>query len=306
MRARIEPRDVLHDGQEQRRQREDREQAAELADHFLRHQLGARLAAHHDQHEHGEGEAVEEGRGDEQGRHDRGIVEFARDQEAEDRAGAGRENEAPGEGEPADRLSERGVLRGAPIHHCEEVGRHDRHETRVEIDVPGEDRFEIVLQDRDDQPFRSAEIKHEHGQPARQQRDGENARESRIGLVGQPVEHRRDRGDIERARRRDDQEHREDMRQAPDDLVVHAGDDMAVLFHVERGAEAQRDKNDMQADQRPEAGAGLVERLEFYLGHRCPPVRDCDNARPDRVRGRRGFARLRPRPAPSRRRWRDR
>ena len=60
------------------------------------------------------------------------------------------------------------------------------------------------------------------------------------------------------------------MRQAPDDLVVHARDDMAMLFHVERGAEAERDQHEMQADQPPEDGAVFVERLELQFGHRLP------------------------------------
>ena len=67
-----------------------------------------------------------------------------------------------------------------------------------------------------------------------------------------------------------------------------------------------RDEQRMQGDKPPEAGAVFVERLKFHLGHSLSPVTDCGSARPDRDRGRRGFARS-PRPqAPSRHRCRDR
>ena len=218
----------------------DDEQALEAAQHLGRHQLLPRLAAHHQEHENGEGEAIEEGGGDEQRRHDRRIIGLARDQEAEDRAGAGGQRETPDEREPADGLAERRRFRRAPVHHGEQVGRHDQDEAAVEIDVPGEDRLEIVVRHRDEDADRPAEIEHQHHQAASQQRYGEDAGQPRIGLVGEAVEHGRDRGDVERPRGGHDQEHREHVRRSPDDLVAHAGDDVAVLLHIERGADPER------------------------------------------------------------------
>ena len=173
--------------------------------------------------------SIEERGGDEQRRHDRRVIGLAGDEKAEDGAGAGGERETPGERQPSDDPSEPGRARSLTVHHREEIGRDDRHKARVEVDVPCEDRAEIVVRDGDEHALRPAEIEHQHHEAAGEQGDGEDARQAGVGLVGETVEDRRDRGDIERARGRHDQEHGEHMRQAPDDLVAHAGDDVAVL-----------------------------------------------------------------------------
>jgi len=79
----------------------------------------------------------------------------------------------------------------------------------------------------------------------------DNAGEPRVRLVGEPVEDGRDRGDVERTRGGDDKKHREHMRRSPADLIAHAGDDVAVLFRVERGADTERQQRDMQRDEPP-------------------------------------------------------
>jgi hypothetical protein len=62
----------------------------------------------------------------------------------------------------------------------------------------------------------------------------------RARLVELLAEHRTDGSDVQHARGGDDQEHREDMRQTPDDLVVHAGQDMAVCSSVKNAYSAAR------------------------------------------------------------------
>ena len=51
---------------------------------------------------------------------------------------------------------------------------------------------------------------------------------------------RADGGDVEHAGGGDDEEDGEDVRDAPDDLVVHAGDDVAVVLEMQEGAEGRQ------------------------------------------------------------------
>ena len=111
---------------------------------------------------------------------------------------------------------------------------------RVEDHVPREDRPEVVVRGRDDHPLGPAEVEHQHHQAAGEQRDAQQARQRRARLVGRLAEHRADRGHVQHARGGDDHEDREHVRQAPDHLVRHAGDDVAVQLHVVRGAQAER------------------------------------------------------------------
>ena len=67
--------------------------------------------------------------GDEQRRHDRGVISLARNEPAEDRARAGGKYQPPDEGEPADRTGE--VIHG-PLHLHEQIGADHGNETRIE------------------------------------------------------------------------------------------------------------------------------------------------------------------------------
>ena len=86
----------------------------------------------------------------------------------------------------------------------------------------------------------------------------------REGLVGRLAEDRADRGDVERAGGGDDQEHREDVRRAPDDLVVHPGDVVAVVLHVEGGGQPRQHEQSDNTEQRVKARAA-VDFPELYL-----------------------------------------
>jgi hypothetical protein len=156
------------------------------------------------------------------------------------------------------------------IHHREEIGGDDDEEPGIEIDVPGEDRFEIVRRHGDDQSLGASEVEHENRETPGQQGDRENAGEAGIGLVSEPVEDRGHRGDVERPRGGDDQENGEDVRRAPHDLIAHAGDDMTVGLHIEGGAQAERHDDDIQRDEAPENGAVRVKPAEFQRRHRLP------------------------------------
>ena len=128
------------------------------------------------------------------------------------------------------------------------------------------------MRHRDEDAHGPSEVKHENHQTAGEQGDGQNAGEPRVRLVGEPVEDGGDRGDVERARGGDDEEHGEHVRRAPDDLIAHAGDDVAVLFHIERGAKAERQERDMQPDEPPEEGGAILEPSKRQLRHRCANI----------------------------------
>ncbi|MDT4847294.1 hypothetical protein FQZ97_813440 [compost metagenome] len=170
-------------------------------------------------------QAPTEAQHDEQRRQQRRLVSLARDQEGEDRAGAGGQHEAPDQGRQAGRLR---IHIHAPLEHRPQVDRDDGRHARVEEDVPGEDRFEVVVRGGDDHAIGPTQVQHQHHQAAHQQGDAQQTRERRARLVDRLAEDRADRGDVEHPRGRDDHEDREHMGQAPDDLVVHAGDDVAV------------------------------------------------------------------------------
>ena len=102
----------------------------------------------------------------------------------------------------------------------------------------------------DDHALGPAEVEHQHGEAAREQRNAQESRQRRARLVLRLAEYGADRRDVERAGRGDDQEDREHVRQARDDAVVHPGDDVAMLFHVVRRREpGQRDESEQQQDQ---------------------------------------------------------
>jgi hypothetical protein len=98
----------------------------------------------------------------------------------------------------------------------------------------------------DHQAVGATEVKHDHGEAAADHGQRQQSRQRGARLVELAAEHGAHRGDVEHAGRGHDQEDGEDMRQTPDDLVVHAGDDVAGVLHVERGTDA--DRRDQAAD----------------------------------------------------------
>ena len=82
-------------------------------------------------------------------------IGIAGNQYAEDHSGTRRQNQAPGQREPAGGFD---PAMHAPFHGDPEISQRDHHEPGVKDDVPGEDRFEIVVGDGDDQAVGSTEI----------------------------------------------------------------------------------------------------------------------------------------------------
>ena len=164
------------------------------------------------------------------------LVGLACHQEAEDRAGAGGEHEAPHQRRHAGRL---GPAVPASLEHRPQVHDDDRGHARVEEHVPGEHRAEVVVGGRHDHAVGAAQVEHQHHQAAAQQRQREQPRQRRARLVHRLAEHRADRGHVQHARGGHDHEDRKHVRQAPHHLVVHAGDDVAVRLHVVRGSQAE-------------------------------------------------------------------
>ena len=154
------------------------------------------------------------------------------------------------------------------LHVHPEVDHHRGHEARVEQDVPGEDRREVVVRHGHDEPVRTPEIEHEHREPAREQRDREHPGEPRERLVGGSAEHRRERCDVERAGCGHDQEHREHVGQSPHDSVVHARDVMSLDVHVVCGEDACEGDEREQHDEHEVAGAPSFELAVCSVAHR--------------------------------------
>ena len=193
---------------------------------------------HDEEHREPPGEAHR----DEQRRQQRRAVRRPGDEKREDRAGAGGQDDAPDE-----RRESRGLRPGAKPrrHQRPQVDGDDREHARVQEHVPREHRREVVVRRGDDHAVGTAEVEHQHEQPAGEEREAQQPRQRRAGLVRGLSEHGTDRRDVEHAGGRDDHEDREDVRHAPDDLVVHAGDRVAVLLHEVRGRQAR------EHDQRP-------------------------------------------------------
>ncbi len=123
----------------------------------------------------------------------------------------------------------------------------------------------------DDQPLGPPEIEHQHCEAAREQGDREQSGESGERLVERPAEHRGNRRDVQRARGRDDEEHRKHMRQPPDDAVAHPGNDMAIVLHRPGRAEARKYQDAEQGEQRREASAAAVDLAVLGACHRYRP-----------------------------------
>ena len=105
----------------------------------------------------------------------------------------------------------------------------------------------------------------------------EQARERLVKLA---AEHRCDRGDVERAGRGDNQEHREHMRRSPDHLVAHARDPVAVVLHVQGGAEAGGNQCTERGEQGKEPDAATFYFLVVNVCHSGSVVLRCpDNGR---------------------------
>ena len=117
----------------------------------------------------------------------------------------------------------------------------------------------------DDDPVRAAEIEHQHHQAAGEQRQRQQAGQRRACLIDRLAEHRTDRGDVEHAGGGDDHEDGKHVRHAPDDLVGHAGDGVAVFFHVMGSTESDRDQQRSADDQQPEVA--LFEARETIGVH---------------------------------------
>jgi hypothetical protein len=184
------------------------------------------------------------------------LPQGSRATHAEDRPGTGGEHQPPEEREQARALA---VRVHAPLEHGPEVRRRDGQEARIEEDVPGEDRLEVVVRHRHDLPVRPSEVEHEHRQAAGQQRDREQAGEAGERLVEFAAEHRCDRGHVERARGGDDEKNREYVRHAPHDAVAHAGDVMAVVLHEPGRTDPRQDQHAERAEQRQVGAAAAFD-----------------------------------------------
>ncbi len=107
--------------------------------------------------------------------------------------------------------------------------------------------------DRDHQPIRSIKIQQKHHQSAQQQRERQYARQRGKRLQLCFSENRGHGSNVQGPGRGDHQEHGEDMRKAPDNLVVHPGHDVAVMFHVGEGSQPKKRDGSEQTQQAIEA-----------------------------------------------------
>ena len=193
---------------------------------------------------------------DEQGRQQRAVVMLACDEESEDRTGSGRQYQAPGE---CEQPGTPGVAVHAPLEHGPQINRDNGEKPRVEENIPGKDRLEVVVRHRDDQAVGPPEVEHQDGKPAGKQRDGKKSRKPSQRLVQIPPEHRGDRSHVERPGGRHDQKHREHVRSAPYDPVAHAGDIVAVMLHVPCGAKASPYQYGERPQQRVKTTAAALD-----------------------------------------------
>ena len=104
-----------------------------------------------------------EGKHDEHRRQQRRTISLARHQEGEDQAGAGGENEAPGEDHQTCRLGP-GVE--ALFQQCPQVDGDQREHAAVEQHIPCEDGSRVVMGGRHDEAVRPPEVEHEHHEAA--------------------------------------------------------------------------------------------------------------------------------------------
>ena len=117
----------------------------------------------------------------------------------------------------------------------------------------------------DDDAVGTTEVEHDHGQTGGEHGNGQQAGERRARFVDRFAEHRTDRGDVEYARSGNDQEDGKDVGQSPDDLVVHAGDDVAGMFHIQRGSQA--DSGDQSADEGKDVKEALFRAAVLFEMH---------------------------------------
>jgi len=105
------------------------------------------------QHQDKNGQPKRERHDNKHRRHDRRIIGLARHQETEDRAGTGGEAEAPDEGRHARRFV---VPIHPAFHHHPQIDGDNDKKSGIQKDVPGEDRLEIIVGHRHDEPIRPA------------------------------------------------------------------------------------------------------------------------------------------------------
>ena len=103
------------------------------------------------------------------------------------------------------------------------------------------------------EPVRAPQVEHQDQEPADQERHREQAGQAPQGLVGALAEDGADGGDVERPGGGEDQEHGEDMGRPPHHRIVHAGDPVALVLHVERGQAAEPDDRRQDAEEAPVA-----------------------------------------------------
>ena len=89
-----------------------------------------------------------------------------------------------------------------------------------------------------------------------QERQRKHARQRRKGLQFGLSEDRGHGRDVESARRRNHQKNSKDVRQAPDNLVVHPGHDVAMMFHVGNGAQSSQ-RNQREQTEQTEVATGI-------------------------------------------------
>ena len=156
------------------------------------------------------------------------IISLPCDEKSEDQAGAGGQDNAPGEHDEAGGLD---PAIHAPFQQGPRIYGDECKQPAVQHNIPGKYRGQIEIGCSDDNAVRTAKVQHQHGQSSGQQCDREHAGQRRTTLVHGFAEYRADGCNVEYAGSRDNHEYREHMRHTPDDLVVHAGDDMAVFLH---------------------------------------------------------------------------
>ena len=246
----VQVRQVVDDHEVEHRGDEHAQQVLETEQHGVAQRtVGPGVGGHQHQDEYGK--AVGEGHDDEHRRQQGRVIGLAGDQEAENGTGTGGQDQAPDEGEKAGHGV---VLVHLAFHHEPQVHRGDGDESVVEDDVPRKDRLEVVVGHGDDQAVGVTEIEHQNHQAADEQGDGEQRGQTPERLVQGLAEHGADGGHVERAGGGDDQEDGKDVRHAPDDLVVHAGNVVPLVLHIQNRAQGEPDERAQSAEQNPEAG----------------------------------------------------
>ncbi len=130
--------------------------------------------------------------------------------------------------------------------------------------VPGKDRLEVVIRHGDDQAIGATQVKHQDHKPPTSSASASRPT-SAPTVCNLLAENRCNRGHIQCAGSGDDQEHSEHVRHAPDDLVVHAGHNVAMVFHVDVGSEQPHASSNQAAA--PPTAARISAHRSFNVAY---------------------------------------